>query len=280
MSASLRKAALFCAAFFLAACADIPRFGSSRPAVEAWAKERGFQPVALTTPPFDLLALAQLRQGPSETPLTVYIEGDGAAWPGPHLPPADPTPLRPVALALADADRTAAVVYLGRPCQYLPTESLARCSVDWWTTKRFSPAVLAAYQQALDELKAKTGYHHLRLVGYSGGGVLATLLAEQRSDVAQLTTIAAPLALTAWTAWHKVSPLPEALDPIRLDGRARVAAVHYVGERDDIVPEPIVRAYVTIRGGDLRRVAGADHDCCWLGFWKQHQDEERTHAQD
>jgi len=280
MTTSLRKAALLCAAFFLAACADIPRFGGSRPAAEDWAKARGFQPVALATPPFDLLALARLRQAPSETPLTIYIEGDGAAWPRPHLPPADPTPTRPVALALADADRSPAVAYLGRPCQYLSVEALSRCPVDWWTTKRFSSEVLGAYQQALDRLKTKTGHRQLHLVGYSGGGVLATLLAEQRSDVVQLTTIAAPLSLAAWTEWHHVSPLPEAFDPIKLDGRARVAAVHYVGDRDDIVPEPIVRAYVTIRGGDLRQVAGADHDCCWLGFWKQHQDKERTHAQD
>ncbi|OQA34449.1 MAG: hypothetical protein BWY57_00459 [Betaproteobacteria bacterium ADurb.Bin341] len=268
MTASLRKAALLCAAFFLAACANIPRFGGSRPAVEDWAKARGFQPVALATPPFDLLALARLRQAPPKTPLTIYIEGDGAAWPRPHLPPADPTPTRPIALALADADRSPAVAYLGRPCQYLSVEALSRCPVDWWTTKRFSPEVLGAYQQALDGLKTKTGYQRLRLVGYSGGGVLATLLAEQRGDVVQLTTIAAPLALAAWTAWHHVSPLPEAFDPIKLNGRARVAAVHYVGDRDDIVPEPIVRAYVTIRGGDLRQVAGADHDSGWLEFWR------------
>ena len=162
MTASLRKAALFCAAFFLVACTDIPRFGGSRPAVEAWAEAHGFRPIALTTPPFDLLTLARLRQTPSETPLTIYIEGDGAAWPGPHLPPADPTPSRPVALALADADRSTAVAYLGRPCQYLRIEALTRCPVDWWTTKRFSTTVLETYQHALDALKAKTGHRRLR----------------------------------------------------------------------------------------------------------------------
>jgi len=262
------KAALVCAAFFLAACADIPRFGGSRAAAESWAAERGFRPVALRSPPFDLLILTRLRPNSADAPLTIYIEGDGAAWPRPHLPPADPTPLRPVALALADADRSAAVAYLGRPCQYLSAEALTRCPVDWWTTQRFSPEVLGTYQRALDGLKTKTRHPRLRLVGYSGGGVLAALLAEQRNDVVQLTTIAAPLSLGAWTAWHQVSPLPEAQDPAKLSGRARIPAVHYVGSQDDIVPEPIVRAYVTMRGGDLRRVAGAGHDSGWLEFWR------------
>jgi hypothetical protein len=45
-----------------------------------------------------MLALAR---GQAAAVLHVYIEGDGAAWPSPLHPPRDPTPDRPVALALA-----------------------------------------------------------------------------------------------------------------------------------------------------------------------------------
>lgn len=268
------KAALICAAFFLAACADIPRFGGSREAVEQWAGERGFSHLILSRPPFRLLALARLRQSRNDGPLTIFIEGDGAAWPTPYRPPSDPTPTRPVALALAAEDRSEAVIYLGRPCQYLTPEQLAACSPAWWTDKRFSGEVLNAYQHALDEIKAQTGRKHLRLVGYSGGGVIAALLADHRQDVDHVTTIASPLALGSWLAWHKASPLPRAIDPVTLKSPARIPAEHIVGDEDDIVPAKIVNDYVKIRGGSLTRVKGADHDCCWLGFWKLRQRKE------
>lgn len=276
MTVTLHKAVLFSAAFFLTACADIPRFGGSRAAVELWAGEHGFTNLGLDTPPFELLALTRLRDTRKELPLTIYIEGDGAAWPRPHLPPADPTPQRPIALALAAEDRSPAVVYLGRPCQYLSSEALTRCSTEWWTSKRFSSEVLATYQKALDQIKARTGHQRLRLVGYSGGGVIAALLADHRQDVVHLSTIAAPLSLGAWTGWHGVSPLLKAIDPATLKAPSRVPALHYVGDADQIVPERILRDYVALRGGEVHRVTGADHDCCWLDFWKRNQTKEKA----
>ena len=268
-----RQAALFGAAFLLVACADIARFGGSRQVVELWAGERGFTRLKLDSPPFELLALVRLRHTDKSQTLTIYIEGDGAVWPRPHLPPADPTPLRPVALALAAEDRSPVVAYLGRPCQYLTNEALARCSPEWWTSKRFSSEVLAAYQKAVDQLKASTGHQKLRLVGYSGGGVIAALLADHRQDVVHLTTIATPLSLGAWTAWHGVSPLPKSLDPATMKAPSRIPALHYVGADDQIVPERIVRDYVALRGGTLHIVANADHDTGWLDFWKTLQQE-------
>jgi esterase/lipase len=50
---------------------------------------------------------------------------------------------------------------------------------------------------AVTALKRASGASRLRLVGYSGGGVMAMLLAARRDDVAQVVTIAAPLRLAA-----------------------------------------------------------------------------------
>lgn len=270
-----RQAALLSAAFFLSACSDIPRFGGSIAAVTEWSEQRGFQRQFLITPSFELLVLARLAQTPGNAPLVIYIEGDGPAWPSPYHPPDDPTPIRPIALALAAEDSSAHVIYLGRPCQYLTEQQRVDCPQHWWTSKRFSPEVLDAFQAALDEIKVQTGHQQLRLVGYSGGGVIAALLADRRQDITHLTTLAAPLSLADWSTLHQVSPLPHALDPGALKHPSRVPAVHYVGGNDDIVPESLVRAYTARRGGELRKIEGANHDCCWLSVWKKRSMEAR-----
>ncbi|MRR52096.1 MAG: alpha/beta hydrolase [Rhodocyclaceae bacterium] len=264
------KAAL-CAAFLflLAGCASIDRFGGSRQAVEVWGGERGFDAGAMDANGFRLLVLTR---GRGEV-LSVYIEGDGAAWPSPYHPPRDPTPQVPMALALANADRSA-VAYLGRPCQYLDELDLRACSADYWTARRFAPEVIAAYMTALDHLKERTGARQLRLVGYSGGGVVATLLAARRADVEYLVTVAAPVAIADWVAWHKVTPLTGSLDPLA-DTAPLPPAKHFSGADDGVVPPVIAQRFAAARGGRLRVVAGFDHQCCWAREWPRLLEETR-----
>lgn len=264
------KAAL-CAAFLflLTGCAGIDRFGGSRRAVEAWGGERGFVADAMDANGFRLLT--QTR-GRGEV-LTVYIEGDGAAWPSPYHPPRDPTPLAPTALALANADRSA-VAYLGRPCQYLDGQDLRACSADYWTARRFAPEVIAAYMTAINRLKERTGARRLRLVGYSGGGVVATLLAARRTDVEHLVTVAAPVALAEWVAWHKVTPLAGSLDPMA-EKAPLPPATHFSGADDTVVPPAIAERFVVARGGKRRVVPDFDHQCCWARDWSRLLEETR-----
>lgn len=268
------QAALTSAAFLFAAaagCAGPDGFGGSRQAVAEWAQPRGFVPVAAGAAELPVFGLAR---GHAATVLHVYIEGDGAAWPSPFHPPRDPTPDRPVALALAAQDRAPAVVYLGRPCQYPSAEETSVCPVKYWTSHRFAPDVLEAYRQTLDRLKARAGATQLRLFGYSGGGVLAALLAMSRTDVAQLVTIAAPLSVAEWTAWHQVTPLTESLDPATQDG-ALPRAVHFVGGKDTVVPPDVVRGFARRTGGRLRVVEDFDHQCCWSRDWPRLLEEAR-----
>jgi len=267
---SSAKAAL-CAAFLflLAGCAGIDRFGGSRQAVEDWGAERGFATGRVDVEGFRLLTL---KRGRGEV-LDVYIEGDGAAWPSPYHPPRDPTPLAPTALALANADQ-AAVAYLGRPCQYLDEQQLRACSADYWTTRRFAPEVIAAYMKALDLLKERSGARRLRLVGYSGGGVIAVLLAGRRADVAHLVTVAAPVALEEWVAWHKVTPLTGSLDPMA-EKQPLPPATHFSGADDTVVPPVIAERFVAARGGKRRVVPDFDHQCCWARDWARLLEETR-----
>ncbi|CAG0973301.1 hypothetical protein RHDC4_01413 [Rhodocyclaceae bacterium] len=263
---ALTKAALYSAAFlFLAsACANLDAFGGSRAAVVAWGAERGLAPEDMDSGRFRLLTLSR-RTGPTDV-LTVYIEGDGAPWPTPYHPPRDPTPVKPVALALAAADPAAAVVYLGRPCQYLAAAELAACDPALWISRRFAPEIVVAYDDILSRLKARTGAARLRLVGYSGGGVVAALLALRRADVAEVVTVAAPLALADWTRHHGITALTGSLDPLRETGPLP-QGVHWVGGRDKTVPPAIVAGFVARKGGRLATMPDFDHECCWTRDW-------------
>lgn len=263
------RAALTSAAFLFAAtlagCAGPDGFGGSRQAVEEWAQTRGFVTVPSGVAGLPILRLAR---GDAAAMLHVYIEGDGAAWPSPFHPPRDPTPERPVALALAAQDPAPAVVYLGRPCQYPSAEETRECPLKYWTSHRFAAEVLDTYRQTLDALKTSSGAAQLRLFGYSGGGVLATLLAASRTDVVQLVTIAAPLSVAEWTSWHQVTPLTESLDP-GVQGGSLPRAVHFVGGKDAVVPPQVVRGFANRSGGRLRIVEDFDHQCCWSRDWRR-----------
>lgn len=268
------KAALLGAAFLFlgSGCTTTDGFGGSRQAAVAWGQGRGFVETTVPASRFRLLALLRQRQ-PADT-LTIYIEGDGAPWATPWHPPPDPTPLSPLALALAAGDSAPQVAYLGRPCQYLGEGELARCDGAYWMERRFAPEVAAAYDEIVTSLKTTAGARHIRLVGHSGGGILAVLLAARRQDVGEVITVAAPLALTEWTRWHDLSPLVGE-DPALLVGQLP-HGVHFAGDSDRTVPPAIVEHFVRAKGGRIEVVAGFDHECCWARDWSQLLERART----
>lgn len=263
------KAALLSAAFLLVALSGCSTTGAYRSASEisVWAGAQGFSETAVRASKFSLTSFVRSPPTPVDT-LTIYIEGDGAAWPTPYHPPHDPTPTRPVALTLAVADPSAAIVYLGRPCQYLNELALKGCDSVYWTERRFAPEVVAAYHEAINQKKSALAARRIRLVGYSGGGVLAALLAARRDDVDVLITVAAPLALTEWVAWHKASALTGSLDPAQLGDNVRLPlSVHFVGGKDEIVPPAVVDSFIRSKGGHMEVIPGFDHECCWTRDW-------------
>ncbi|MBS1198963.1 MAG: hypothetical protein H6R18_2748 [Proteobacteria bacterium] len=272
---SRRLAALLGAAFCIlaAACSSFSEdFGRGPQQVRAWAAERGFVSLDLVLSSFSLLALVRGQAGGA---WTVYIEGDGAAWPTPYHPPVDPTPSDPLALRLAVQDVTSNVVYLGRPCQYLSSAALADCPARFWLGHRFSPQVLSAYQEWLDRFKRQYGVREFRLIVYSGGGVLASLLAGQREDVVQLVTVASPLDISAWVRHHDLSPLKDSLDPVQYLSRLPPRSTHLVGGADDIVPAHVVQGAMDRLGGEVRVIKGYDHVCCWSRDWRKFLGELR-----
>jgi hypothetical protein len=202
---------------------------------------------------------------------TVYIESDGAPWRFADEPPADPTPLRALVLGLAIADPEPAVAYLGRPCQYLSAAELQKCDPRLWMQARFSTDAVSAMNAAVDRVKQLYGATQINLVGYSGGGAMAALIAARREDVSCLVTIAAPLDTAAWTDALRVSRLDLSLNPADQAERLRaLPQTHLRGLRDTLVPPATTARYLarTPRATVIDK-ANFDHRCCWQDEWRE-----------
>ncbi len=209
------------------------------------------------------------RPGPEHGILVIYIEGDGRAWTNPWQPATDPTPTDPIGLRLAAADPARPLLYLARPCQFVVA---AGCDARWWTGERLSAAVVEAFQQLIDDARWRTHSDRIGLVGYSGGGALAALIAERRHDVAWLITVAANLDLASWVRANDIDPLTGSLDPAaQAAALERVPQAHLVGADDRIVPPKVVESFLARLSSDaparLIVVPGFDHGCCWAGAW-------------
>ncbi len=258
---------------FLVACTHVPVPTASERVqlANALALAKGWLPANLRAGEFTLVAYLPGVLVPAET-LTIYIEGDGLAWTSRDTPSQDPTPRDPIGLKLALAHPAGAVAYLGRPCQYLGGERTAECSQAYWTNKRFAAEVVTATTAAIDILKRRFDARHIQLVGYSGGGAVAALVAAQRTDVRLLVTVAGNLDHRAWTEHFRVTPLSGSLNPADSSGPlATVKQVHWVGAADRVVPPLVAQSYAQRFSPSkmplIRILDGYDHACCWAKNW-------------
>jgi hypothetical protein len=206
--------------------------------------------------------------------LWVYLEGDGRAYLNPATPSTDPTPTDPVALrlALVHPERSEAVAYLARPCQFAAPGSAPNCEPRYWTGARYAPEIVESVSKAVDVLKENSAAKKIVLVGYSGGGALAVLLAAQRNDIAEIVTVAANLDLAYWTRRDGLTPLSGSLDPADVAAKvANIPQLHFSGERDDVAGPDVVGSFVSKSPPgapiDVIEVPKFTHACCWVENW-------------
>jgi len=202
----------------------------------------------------------------------VYIEGDGLAWLDKHRKSLNPTPPDPLALHLAAADKSPNVIYFARPCQYTGWNGEGSCPSLYWTTGMAAPEVLAAYDQALNELKARYQLTGFNLIGYSGGAAIAVLVAAKRPDVLSIRTVAGNTDYAAFSALHDVTPIKDSVDPVAAAAAvANIPQLHFVGGEDKVVPFDIFEAWKQASGNSAcvhsTVIPGNTHSQGWSENW-------------
>lgn len=208
--------------------------------------------------------------------LSIYIEGDGLAWLTRTQASPNPTPTNPVALKLALLNKQGNVAYLARPCQYTNAAEAYNCNPHYWTDGRFAPEVITSMDQAIEALKQKTQARTIRLIGFSGGGSVAALVAARRNDVSYLVTLAGNLDHTAWTQHHGVSPLSDSINPVNIAADLRnTRQIHFSGSLDKVIPHSTTAHYRSVfTHSDSARfivIPNTRHNCCWSAVWPELQ---------
>ena len=240
-------------------------------AAEQVAFSHNWQRDIVETDRFDLLAYHRLRK--TNDALTIYIEGDGRAWRSRYSLSSDPTPKTPLVLQLAIQDQSANVVYLARPCQYVLEEGHGRnCSSEYWSKARFDSEIVRSLDEAINLLKEQAGSSRIHLVGYSGGGALAVLIAAERDDIASLRTISGNLDHAEFTKHHKVSPMTASLNPIDFaEAVSMIPQIHFSGKKDKTVPSSIAEIFMARltekNCAALVLVTGVSHSRGWQDVW-------------
>lgn len=208
---------------------------------------------------FDRLAEVEL--------IHVYLEGDGQPWIQGRWPAKNPSSRQMTALRLMLLDPNPSV-YLNRPCYGYKTVP-SSCSEALWTNARYGPEVVDSMAFALTELAGRYPNKRWVLIGHSGGGALAILLAGRQGNMAAVVTLAANLDHQAWTQAKGFAPLDRSLNPVDQEVLPEhIIRWHLAGGRDNQVP-PQITATAAARDPVSRFFLEPefDHSCCWQQVW-------------
>ncbi len=200
----------------------------------------------------------------------VYIEGDGKPWTLRHVIATDPTPADPLMLQLMVQDTMQPVIYLGRPGYHGMVDDAA-CNPWLWTYGRYSEQVVESLRVVLASLVDEYDIPGLVLMGHSGGGTLAMLLAERVPNVRTVVTLGGNLDVDAWASLHDYTGMEYSLNPAsRSPLPPRIHQLHYVGSDDSNVPPDMLRAAVRQQeNAEVFVLKNVQHRKGWNTRWKE-----------
>jgi dienelactone hydrolase len=200
--------------------------------------------------------------------LWVFLEGDGQPWVdgGRRIAP-DPSPKIPMAFDLFKASSVPRA-YLGRPC-YFSHANDAGCDPALWTSARYGKAAVASVAAALETLIRDHATRRVILLGYSGGGAIAYLVAPRIPEVSAVITICGNLDIDAWTRTHRYLRLSQSDNPATAPALdRRITQIAIIGGRDVNVPQGSLRGFLDRQQPqELWIYDDHDHACCWRRDW-------------
>lgn len=176
-------------------------------------------------------------------PYVFYIEGDGLFYIAKYQLSSDPTPVHPIMLKLAAMDHRPNVVYIARPCQYTQMNLNPKCNPSYWTDRRMSEEVVESINEVIETINSNG--KPFSLVGYSGGGGIAVLIAAKNKKVQNIVTLAGNLDHVNFNKYHNARPMLGSLNPIDYASHVRnIPQLHVTGGKDTIVPPFIADKFV------------------------------------
>lgn len=215
-----------------------------------------------------LLILSDEKPTKNSKNVNIYLEGDGRPWINGREISKDPSPGYPLALHLMTLDPGPAF-YITRPCYHLMSEQ--PCPSSLWTSARYSQEVVNAMAEGIRGIlrtsQETAREQSITLIGYSGGGTLALLLARELEGIDRVVTVAGNLDTEAWTSLHNYTPLEGSMNPASLTLPGDIQYLHFAGEKDTNIP-PMLGSKVYMQPGHEFIVLDEfDHRCCWYESW-------------
>lgn len=206
-------------------------------------------------------ALGQTTDSPSIW--HVYLEGDGHAVDVFGQPSADPTPPAPILLPALGVDPSPAL-YLGRPCYFDVQDE--PCNPARWTLERYSAETVESLRVAASTFIPPQDA--IILIGHSGGGTLAMLLAARLPRTCAVITLAGNLDVGAWIKANDFTPLPDSLDPATQPPLPQqIHQWHFAGADDKVIlPSWIAAVSARQPQSHFAELPDTDH----ITPWQQH----------
>lgn len=261
---------------FNACVNNIPNSNERKLKAISLIENRNFAEVDIETSTFNLFSLQKNNLNCQNKNLKIYIEGDGLAWLTRRIISKNPTPTNSTILKLMNQDNYDCKLYLARPCQFIDS---ALCKKDYWTNLRFSEEVIKSFDESLNHIKDRYKNDSFTLIGHSGGGAVATLLASKRKDISMLITISGNLDIDKWTSMYNLSKLEGSLNPANYTKNLEnINQYHLIGNNDDIIPKEIFLSYLSKFDKKDKinyRFFDENHNCCWEKPYKTFLEESK-----
>ena len=238
------------------------------------ANDYGFNEIVIPTENFALKAYTNTAfENERGGILHIYLAGDGVPFFRDQYINPDPTPKRALTLDLMALDQAPSIL-IGRPCYHYESRQDNQNTLcndhRWWTTHRYSEDVVNALNEAIRTYTSNN--KEIVIIGFSGGGTLAALLAQKLQNVRVVVGISPNLDIGAWTDFHDYTPLYGSLNPRDSIEKwpTGTRGILLSGQQDKNVPANLWRAhYEGVEHVEIINYANFTHTCCWSEIWPE-----------